>query len=63
MKKGYLRQKDELTRKERLRLLEARYARLLLLLQENPSDEALSREVRHTEVDIVRLTGEKTIDY
>lgn len=63
MKGRCLKQKDRLSRKEKLRRLEARYGELLSRLSENPADEALSREVRHTEVAIVRLTGDKTIDY
>jgi hypothetical protein len=47
----------------RLKELQARYRVMFALLRKHPSDEDLSREVRHIEVDIVRLTGEKTMDY
>ena len=48
---------------ERLISLETRYKKLLEQLCRNPSDEDLSRLVRHIEIDIVRLTGEKNLDY
>jgi hypothetical protein len=47
----------------RLRKLELEYDRMFDLLLEDPSNEDLSREIRHIEIDIVRITGEKTIDY
>jgi hypothetical protein len=55
--------KAEIPDKERLRELEERYDIMLRRLYRNPSNESLSREVRHIEIDIVRLTGEKTLDY
>lgn len=51
------------TGRERLKQLQSQYDAMLARLYANPSDEALSRQVRHIEIDIVRLTGEKTIDY
>jgi hypothetical protein len=47
----------------RLKHLEALYGEALEALCRHPSDEELSRRVRHIEIDIVRLTGEKTLDY
>ncbi|MDR1938280.1 MAG: hypothetical protein LBQ73_07265 [Tannerellaceae bacterium] len=48
---------------KRLKRLEARYDALLAQLYDNPGDEKISREVRCIEVDIVRLTGEKSTEY
>ncbi|MDR1646027.1 MAG: hypothetical protein LBS05_09470 [Tannerellaceae bacterium] len=47
----------------RLERLNAQYDEMLKQLCDNPSDEDLSRQVRETEIAIVRLTGEAIMDY
>jgi hypothetical protein len=55
--------KETTANRKRLAQLEKRYDALFEQLYNDPSNDALSREVRLIEVDIVRLTGEKTIHY
>jgi hypothetical protein len=63
MRRDKVTSQEKAFRKKRIAELEARYRELFDMLLEDPSNEELSRRVRHLEIDIVRLTGEKILDY
>jgi hypothetical protein len=54
---------EERSHELRVKRLEALYEKKLEQLFNGPYDEKLSREIRNIEVDIVRLKGERIMDY
>jgi hypothetical protein len=47
----------------RLESLEAQWGAMLDQLCNDPTNEVIARQMRHIDVDIVRITGEKIMDY